>query len=81
MHFGQLEQICDHSYPSYSDKNPFVRGYKFQYHQPFGFEKGEELGYFKMGSTVVCIFEEKKDLEFTVKCGDDIKFGEGFCSI
>jgi hypothetical protein len=81
VHFGQGEATCFHPYPSHSAKNPFLRKYEFDYFQPFNFTKGEELGYFKMGSTVVCVFEESSDLQWTVKIGDKIKYGDSFCSI
>ena len=35
-------------------------------------QKGELLGYFKMGSTIVLFFEE--ELEFLVKSGDRVQY-------
>lgn len=37
-----------------------------QYVQPYTFKKGDEMGMFKLGSTVVLIFEGPKNLEWTV---------------
>ena len=39
-------------------------------------KKGDELGRFNMGSTVVLIFEAPKEFEFVVKPGDKVKLGE-----
>jgi phosphatidylserine decarboxylase len=43
---------------------------------------GQELGYFKMGSTIVLIFEAPDNFQFLVKDGDAIKMGSplGHCS-
>lgn len=38
--------------------------------------KGEMLGHFNMGSTVVLIFEAPKDFRFYVQPGQKIKMGE-----
>lgn len=37
-----------------------------KYHEPFTFKKGDEVGMFKLGSTVVLIFEAPENLEWTI---------------
>lgn len=39
-------------------------------------KRGQEVGYFNFGSTVVLIFEARREWAFTVKEGDPIKMGE-----
>jgi len=39
-------------------------------------EKGQELGLFRLGSTVVLIFEAPEDFEFTVGANEKIKMGQ-----
>jgi len=39
-------------------------------------DKGEEIGLFRLGSTVVLIFEAPENFQFTVKPFQKIKMGE-----
>lgn len=39
-------------------------------------KKGELLGQFNMGSTIVLIFEAPKNFKFNLKTGQNIKLGE-----
>jgi len=39
-------------------------------------KKGEELGQFNFGSTIVLMFETEKGKEFTVKEGAKVQLGE-----
>ena len=43
---------------------------------PVTYEPGEQLGYFKMGSTVVLVFEAPFSFEFDRQVGEKIKLGE-----
>jgi len=45
------------------------------YEQEIEFKKGEELGRFEMGSTIVALFPQNF-LEFTTKLDDSVRFGE-----
>jgi len=41
-------------------------------------KKGEQMGMFKAGSTVVAIFEAPESFKFNIKEGDTIRYGEPF---
>jgi len=49
--------------------------YEYEYPIPVQVKKGEEIGLFNLGSTVVLVFESE-DFEFKVKVGDKIKVGQ-----
>ncbi len=55
---------------------------KFSYHDsPVHLKKGEELGYFKLGSTVIMLFEQHAALEWTsIKAPMAIQFGQAIVS-
>jgi phosphatidylserine decarboxylase len=47
----------------------------YEYEEPKELKKGDELGMFKMGSTVVIIFEEGS-VEIKTEVGKKVRFGE-----
>ena len=49
-----------------------------RFETPINIQKGEEVGMFKLGSTVVLIFEAPANLEWTRQKGEHIRFGEVF---
>ncbi|EGC39514.1 hypothetical protein DICPUDRAFT_147678 [Dictyostelium purpureum] len=51
-----------------------THSYDLTYESPIPQERGQEIGQFHLGSTVVLIFEAK-DFEFTIKQGDYCKMG------
>ena len=40
--------------------------------------RGQEMGGFKLGSTVVMVFEAPRGFQFTVKPGEKVKVGQAF---
>ncbi|XP_044300353.1 phosphatidylserine decarboxylase proenzyme, mitochondrial isoform X3 [Varanus komodoensis] len=50
-------------------------------HEGICMRKGEHLGEFNLGSTIVLIFEAPKDFNFYVKLGQKIRFGEALGSL
>eukprot|EP00924_Labyrinthula_sp_SR-Ha-C_P003343 snap_masked-scaffold_15-processed-gene-6.14-mRNA-1 protein AED:1.00 eAED:1.00 QI:0/-1/0/0/-1/1/1/0/337 len=54
----------------------FREQYKYKYAEGIHFEKGEHLGGFRFGSTIILLFEAEDDFKFTVSRGDFIKMGE-----
>jgi phosphatidylserine decarboxylase len=53
------------------------------YHEPLLLKKGEEMGYFKLGSTVILLFAEKHRLQWEkgLNAGDKIQFGQAFGTV
>jgi phosphatidylserine decarboxylase len=49
-----------------------IRDRVFDQHLEFG----DEVGMFKLGSTIVMVFEASKNMEWTVKEGDHVKVGD-----
>jgi phosphatidylserine decarboxylase len=43
---------------------------------PITFNKGDELGYFKLGSTVILLWSNETNLAFKHKVGDTVQLGE-----
>ncbi|CAE6402272.1 unnamed protein product [Rhizoctonia solani] len=54
----------------YTQASAILRG------QPLA--RGHEMGGFKLGSTVVMVFEAPRDFRFTVKPGEKVKVGQAF---
>ncbi|CAE6441199.1 hypothetical protein ACGC1H_003681 [Rhizoctonia solani] len=54
----------------YTQASALLRG------QPLA--RGHEMGGFKLGSTVVMVFEAPRDFRFTVKPGEKVKVGQAF---
>ena len=48
-------------------------------HENKDFKKGEEVGYFNLGSTIVLVFESKEIKSWEKMEGDKIRFGEPIC--
>ncbi|KTC65331.1 phosphatidylserine decarboxylase (plasmid) [Legionella adelaidensis] len=50
----------------------------FEYAEPIHLEKGDEMGYFKLGSTVILLFADGENIKWAphFKAGDPIHFGE-----
>ncbi len=47
-----------------------------KFEKPVILKRGEEVGFFKMGSTIVMIFEAPKSFVFSVNPGDKVKLGQ-----
>ncbi len=45
------------------------------------FKKGDSFGEFNLGSTIVLIFEAPQNIEFNVKIGQKIKYGQLLCRL
>ncbi|XP_026572812.1 phosphatidylserine decarboxylase proenzyme, mitochondrial isoform X2 [Pseudonaja textilis] len=83
---GSIRIYCDQKLqtnsPRYSKGSfndfSFVTG---KDHEGIPMRKGEHLGEFNLGSTIVLIFEAPKDFNFYLKPGQKIRFGEALGSL
>jgi len=44
-------------------------------------KKGEEMGDFRLGSTIVLLFEAPPSFQFNVSDGQNVKYGEALASV
>lgn len=75
LHFDP--QISTNKFTPILKKSEYIKnGEERFYKNGINVKKGEEIGYFTLGSTVVLIFEAKKNFKFLIKPQQKIKVGE-----
>lgn len=55
---------------------PWTTNVEFFPHKPLQLEKGQEVGYFAMGSTIVLVFEAPERFQFCINEGQYIRMGQ-----
>lgn len=69
-----------HEGPSFETDKLAAAGLKkvndLVYPTPVSLAKGQEVGMFRLGSTVVMIFEAPENFQFTIKEGDSVRYGQ-----
>eukprot|EP01135_Chromosphaera_perkinsii_P002343 Nk52_evm129s221 gene=Nk52_evmTU129s221 len=79
---GSIHIDCDEEVITNQKENyTFGKYHEKVYQTPVKFSKGERIGGFQLGSTVVLIFEAPKNFQFTVKPGQKLKYGEPIGSL
>ena len=64
-----------------NDSDVSERIQKLRYKDEIVLEPGQEVGMFKLGSTVVMIFEAPKNMIWNIKEGDSVKYGQVIAEI
>jgi len=66
--------------PYPSSQNSQTRSYSHLYEQPLRLNKGQEVGQFKMGSTIVLVFEAKA-VDWKINAGQKILLGQPLADV
>lgn len=74
---GSIRVYCDETLATNKRKWPKGKHWEDANLDCVNVKKGELFGEFRMGSTVVLLFEAPDDLQFSVNIGQQIKVGEG----
>lgn len=73
--FG-TSQKATNPYPLIDSQIPWGQTYEKLFERPYHVDKGEELGYFKLGSTIVIVFEESPAFKFSVDVDAKVTYGD-----
>lgn len=81
LNVGSIHMDCDKEIETNQGeglfhRRPTERCHEREYEEPVPMTRGEQVGKFSMGSTIVLVFQHSGDFEFDVKTGERVRLGQ-----
>jgi phosphatidylserine decarboxylase len=81
LNVGSIHMDCDNEIETNQGEGwfhrfPVATCHERQYDEPVAWARGDQVGKFSMGSTIVLVFQHPGDFEFDVNVGETVRLGQ-----